>query len=57
MLATLENIVGNTPLVRLARILGAENARCGNLIIGAQPEDEDCLGCGYLRLRGNSDGR
>ncbi len=31
---TVEDVIGNTPLVRLVRIPGAENARRGNLILG-----------------------
>lgn len=34
MYATLEQTVGNTPLVRLLRIPGGANAGRGNLILG-----------------------
>ncbi|MGB8545739.1 MAG: cysteine synthase B, partial [Azonexus sp.] len=33
MYKTLQDFVGNTPLVRLQRIPGAENARRGNVIL------------------------
>ena len=33
MYKTLQDFVGNTPLVRLARIPGAENEKCGNVIL------------------------
>ena len=31
---TLEDVIGNTPLVRLVRLPGAENERRGNVILG-----------------------
>ena len=31
---TISQTIGNTPLVRLQRIPGVENERCGNLILG-----------------------
>lgn len=34
MYATLEQTIGNTPLVRLLRIPGGANAERGNLILG-----------------------
>lgn len=32
--STVEDVIGNTPLVRLARIPGADNARRGNVLLG-----------------------
>ncbi|MGE0071675.1 MAG: pyridoxal-phosphate dependent enzyme, partial [Thiomonas sp.] len=32
--STIDQVIGNTPLVRLQRIAGADNARRGNVILG-----------------------